>query len=293
MASVLFDNPGPKAIIRHRILAVVTVLVVGALVAFVVLRLAESGQFSAEKWQLFTFPLVHQRILSALVSTLTAFGIAAVLSLILGFVLAIGRLSSRRWISYPCLLFTELFRAIPVLILMMIVYYGLPPLGVTWVTPLVAVVTGLTLYNGSVFAEIFRAGVQSLPHGQAEAAYALGMSKGQVMRSILLPQAFRAMLPITLSQLVVVLKDTALGFIVTFQELLFLAKFYGGQLDYGSPIIPSTIVTGAIYIALCLLLAGIAKIVEIRTRADWVSRARRKGPVAPAPVEVGAGGAGA
>jgi len=293
MASVLFDNPGPKAIIRHRILAVVTVLVVGALVAFVVLRLAESGQFSAEKWQLFTFPLVHQRILSALVSTLTAFGIAAVLSLILGFVLAIGRLSSRRWISYPCLLFTELFRAIPVLILMMIVYYGLPPLGVTWVTPLVAVVTGLTLYNGSVFAEIFRAGVQSLPHGQAEAAYALGMSKGQVMRSILLPQAFRAMLPITLSQLVVVLKDTALGFIVTFQELLFLAKFYGGQLDYGSPIIPSTIVTGAIYIALCLLLAGIAKIVEIRTRADFVPRSRRKGPTAPPAAEVTTGSAGA
>jgi len=110
-----------------------------------------------------------------------------------------------------------------------------------------------------------------------------------VMRSILLPQAFRAMLPITLSQLVVVLKDTALGFIVTFQELLFLAKFYGGQLDYGSPIIPSTIVTGVIYIGLCLLLAGIAKIVEIRTRADWVSRARRKGPVLPAPSEVSAG----
>ena len=289
MASVLFDNPGPKAIVRHRILAVITILIVGALLAFVVVRLAESGQFTAEKWRLFTFPLVHERILGALGSTLTAFGIAAVLSLVLGFLLAIGRLSSRRWISTPCLLFTELFRAIPVLILMMIVYYGLPPLGVTWVTPLIAVVTGLTLYNGSVFAEIFRAGVEALPHGQAEAAYALGMSKGQVMRSILLPQAFRAMLPITLSQLVVVLKDTALGFIVTFQELLFLAKFYGGQLDYGSPIIPSTIVTGVIYIGLCLLLAGIAKIVEIRTRADWVSRARRKGPVLPAPSEVSAG----
>ena len=292
MASVLFDNPGPKARVRHRILAVITILVIVAVLAFVVLRLAESGQFSAEKWRLFTFPLVHQRILAALGSTLTAFGIAAVLSLILGFLLAIGRLSSRRWISYPCLLFTELFRAIPVLILMMIVYYGLPPLGVTWVTPLVAVVTGLTLYNGSVFAEIFRAGVQSLPHGQAEAAYAIGMTKGQVMRSILLPQAFRAMLPITLSQLVVVLKDTALGFIVTFQELLFLAKFYGGQLDYGSPIIPSTIVTGAIYILLCLLLAGIAKLVEIRTRADYVTRGRR-GASPPRPAEVAEASAGA
>jgi len=277
MSSVLFDVPGPKAILRHRLLGVVTVVVVLAILGFIFWRLFTTGQFAATKWQLFTFPLVHQRIIEATIATLSAFGMAAVLSLVLGIVLAIGRLSSRRWINVPVMLFTELFRAVPLLILMMIVYYGLPPLGVTFVTPIVAVVTGLTLYNGSVFAEIFRAGIESLPKGQGEAGYAIGLTKSQVMRTILLPQALRVMLPITISQLVVVLKDTALGFIVTYQELLFLAKFYGSQLQYGSPIIPSAIVAGSIYIGLCLLLAGVAKIVEIRTRAG-VGRRDKKLP---------------
>jgi glutamate transport system permease protein len=147
-------------------------------------------------------------------------------------------------------------------------YYGLPPLGVDFMTPFLAVVIALTLYNGSVLAEVFRAGVESLPKGQTEAGYAIGMRKSAVMAVIQYPQAIRAMMPVIISQLVVVLKDTALGFIVTFQELLFLAKFYGGQAQYGSPIIPSTIVFGTIYILLCLALSGVAKWVEVRSRRN-------------------------
>jgi glutamate transport system permease protein len=266
MSSVLYDVPGPRAIRRNRILGIVTVLVLAAGLTFVLYQFAQTGQFSAAKWRIFSFPLVQQKVLEATVATLTAFGMAAVLSLVLGFILAIGRLSQHAWIRLPVTWFTELFRAIPVLILMMIMYYGLPPLGVDFVTPLVAVVTGLTLYNGSVLAEVFRAGVESLPTGQKEAGYALGLRKSGVMSLILFPQAIRAMMPVIISQLVVVLKDTALGFIVTFQELLYLAKFYGAQVTYGSPIIPATIVFGTIYIALCLILAAIAKWVEIRTR---------------------------
>lgn len=278
MSSVLYDAPGPRAIRRHRILGILTVLVIAIGVGFVVYQFAQTGQFSAEKWRLFGFPLVQQKILEALGATLTAFGLAAVLSLVLGFILAIGRLSQHAWIRVPVTVFIELFRAIPVLILMMIMYYGLPPLGVTFVTPLVAVVTGLTLYNGSVLAEIFRAGVESLPSGQREAGYALGLRKSGVMSLILFPQAIRAMLPVIISQLVVVLKDTALGFIVTFQELLYLAKFYGAQVTYGSPIIPATIIFGSIYIVLCLILAGVAKWVEIRTRrSPKIAKPTRRG----------------
>lgn len=268
MTSVLYDVPGPRAIVRNRVLAVVTSVAVAAALGFVIYRLAVTGQFSAEKWELFTFPLVRENIIKATVTTLTAFGLAAVFSIALGLILSIGRLSSHAWIRTPVMLFTELFRAIPVLILMMIMYYGLPPLGVTFVTPLIAVVTALTLYNGSVLAEVFRSGVESLPSGQAESGYAIGLRKSGVMRLILFPQGIRAMMPVIISQLVVVLKDTALGFIVTFQELLYLAKFYGAQITYGSPIIPSTIVFGSIYIALCLALSGIAKWVEIRSRRN-------------------------
>jgi len=268
MSSVLYDVPGPKAIVRNRILAVVTVLVVLAILGFIVYRLAVTGQFTAEKWRIFTFPLVHQNIIDATLRTLSAFAVAAVASLVLGLLLSIGRLSDHAIIRVPVMLFTELFRAIPVLILMMIMYYGLPPLGVTFMTPFLAVVIALTLYNSSVLAEVFRAGIESLPKGQTEAGYAIGMRKSAVMLLIQYPQAIRAMMPVIISQLVVVLKDTALGFIVTFQELLYLAKFYGGQVTYGSPIIPSTIVFGTIYILLCLALSAVAKWVEVRSRRN-------------------------
>jgi glutamate transport system permease protein len=268
MSSVLYDVPGPRAIRRNRILAVLTAVVVAAALAFIVYRFIASGQFTADKWEIFTFPLVRQRILEATLTTLSAFGVAAIASLVLGLLLSIGRLSNHAVIRIPVMLFTELFRAVPVLILMMIMYYGLPPLGVDFMTPFLAVVIALTLYNGSVLAEVFRAGVESLPKGQTEAGYAIGMRKSAVMAVIQYPQAIRAMMPVIISQLVVVLKDTALGFIVTFQELLFLAKFYGGQAQYGSPIIPSTIVFGTIYILLCLALSGVAKWVEVRSRRN-------------------------
>ena len=285
MSSVLYDVPGPRARARNRVIAVVAILVVAAALTFVIMRLAETGQFTAAKWQLFTFPLVQQKIVGAILTTLSAFGLAAVLSLLLGFVLSVGRLSDHAWIRIPVSLFTELFRAVPVLILMMIMYYGLPPLGITFVTPFVAVVTGLTLYNGSVLAEVFRAGVESLARGQAEAGYAIGLRKSAVMTLILYPQAIRAMMPVIISQLVVVLKDTALGFIVTFQELLYLAKFYGSQVTYGSPIIPSTIVFGTIYILLCLALSGVAKWTEVRLSRS--PRAPKTTADAPAPVDSG------
>src|SRR5689334_9685293 len=264
MSSILFDAPGPKARARYRIFGVATAIVILLIVGFVLLRFAESGQFEAKKWQLFTFPLVQQTIAQSVGATLAAFGTAAVLSLVLGILLAFGRLSDRRWISAPCYGFTELFRAVPLLILMMIFYYGLPTIGVQGITPFTAVVAGLVLYNGSVLAEVFRAGIESLPRGQSEAGYAIGLPKSKVMTSILLPQAVRSMLPVIISQLVVILKDTALGFIVTYNEILFQAKYFGSQAQYGSPIIPSAIIAGVLYVGMCLILAGIAKWLEGR-----------------------------
>ncbi|WP_166981638.1 amino acid ABC transporter permease [Paramicrobacterium fandaimingii] len=268
MSTVLYDAPGPRARVRNRILAVITTLIVLGILGFIVYRFIISGQFTAQKWELFRYTAVWRAIGGATLTTLSAFAVAAVGSLLLGFILSVGRMSVHAWIRVPVTVFTEIFRAIPVLILMLIMYYGLPPLGFDFITPYIAVVTGLILYNGSVLAEVFRSGVESLPGGQSEAGYAIGMRKTAVMSIILYPQAIRAMMPVIISQLVVVLKDTALGFIITFQELLYLAKFYGSQVTYDSPIIPSTIIFGSIYIGLCLLLAGVAKWVELRSRSS-------------------------
>ena len=265
MSSVLYDVPGPRAIVRNRILSVVTVVIVLIILGLIVWRLAATGQFAAQKWYAFTFTKVWLDIGQAMINTLSAFIVAAVGALVLGFVLAIGRLSDHAWVRIPVGWIVEVLRAIPVLIFMFLLYYGLPSVGMK-MEPYWAVVIALIVYNGSVLAEVIRAGVESLPRGQYEAGYAIGLRKSGVMRLVLLPQAIRAMMPVIIAQLVVTLKDTALGFIITYEELLFYARFIGSQSTYGSPIVPATIIVGAIYIALCLLLSWIANAVEKRTR---------------------------
>ena len=265
MSSVLYDVPGPKAIARNRILAVITALLVLAGIAWVIWRFAVTGQFTAKKWELFTYSSIWALFGEATLNTLAAFAAAAVGALVLGFLLALGRLSDHAWVRVPVGWIIEILRAIPVLIFMMLLYYGLPVVGIK-MQPYWAVVIALIAYNGSVLAEVIRAGVESLPHGQSEAGYAIGLRKSGVMAFVLLPQAIRAMMPVIVAQLVVTLKDTALGFIITYHELLYLVKLLGSNAVYGSPLIPAAIVGGSIYVALCLALSYIARLLEKRLK---------------------------
>jgi glutamate transport system permease protein len=265
MTSVLFDAPGPRARLRYRILAVVGVLALAALIAYVVWRFNASGQFASKKWEWLQYKQVQQDLISAMFATLQAFAVGALLALLFGAIFAAGRLSDHRPVRIVGSVVVELFRAIPLLIMMFIFYYGLPVVGIK-LTPYVAVVLGLMLYNGSVLAEVFRAGILALPRGQAEAAYALGMGKTQVMTFILIPQALRSMAPVIVSQLVVLLKDTALGFLILYDELLHYATFIGNKGEYGRPFVPTTIVIGAMYITMCLLLTWLANYLQKREK---------------------------
>lgn len=265
MSSVLYDVPGPRAIVRNRILGVITIVVVLAILGFVLYRFWVTGQFTPEKWYAFTFTRIWEQFGLATLRTLAAFIVAAIGSLILGFVLAIGRLSDHAWVRVPISWITEVFRAIPVLIFMILLYYGLPVIGIK-MSSYWAVVIALVAYNGSVLAEVIRAGVESLPRGQREAGFAIGLRKSGVLRMILLPQAIRAMMPVIIAQLVVCLKDTALGFIITYPELLYFARTLGSNAVLGSPLIPAALVAGAIYVALCLALSYTAYVVERRLR---------------------------
>ena len=275
-ASVLYDQPGPRAKVRNRILAVATIVVVAGIVWFIISQFAAAGQFAPQKWAFLQSPRIMQGFIQGAVNTLTAFGLAAVLSLALGFILAVGRLSDHAWVRAIFSFLVETFRAIPLLILMMLLYYGLPTLDIK-MTPFTAVVIALTAYNGSVLAEAIRAGVVSLPKGQAEAAYAIGMRKYQVMTLILLPQAVKSMLPVIISQLVVALKDTALGFVITYQELLYQVKLVGNQISFGYPLIPAAMVGVVMYIGLCLILSGVARYAEYRiNKQPGTKKARAK-----------------
>ena len=265
MSSVLYDVPGPRAIARNRILGAATLVVVVALLALLLWRLFDTGQFTASKWQAFTYPNVWMQIGIHTWNTVSAFLVAAIGALILGFVLAIGRLSDHVWIRGPFMAIVEVLRAVPVLIFMILLFYGLPVIGIR-VPSYWAVVIALIAYNGSVLSEVIRAGVESLPRGQSEAGYAIGLRKSGVMRLVLLPQAIRAMLPAIIAQLVVTLKDTALGFVITYPELLYYARYLGGQASLDNPVIPAMIVVAAIYIGLCLILSFTAGVVEKRMR---------------------------
>jgi len=265
VTSVLYDVPGPRARLRNRLLSVVFTLVILGLLAYIARRFEATGQFDGLKWRQLTLPSIQRELLTGLRATLKAAALATVLALLFGAVFAGARLSDHRLLRWPASAVVELFRAIPLLILIFFWYYVPVQYGHALPT-LWALVLGLTLYNGSVLAEIFRAGIQAVAKGQSEAAYALGMRKGQVMASILMPQAVRSMLPTIVSQLVVLLKDTALGFIITYPELLSVGKQIGGRLTYGFPYLPTYLVVAAIYIAINGLLSITANGLERRTR---------------------------
>ncbi|MFB6724567.1 amino acid ABC transporter permease [Kribbella sp. NPDC056345] len=277
MSTVLYEVPGPKGKTRNRISNIIVVIAVLGAAAWLIHRMYTHGQFEGRLWRQFEYAAIQRELLTGLLNTLRAAGLAAVLALLFGAVFAAARISDHKWVRVPATYVVELFRAIPLLILMFFFYYA--NIQFQWgLTPFAAVVFGLTLYNGSVLAEIFRAGIAAVPKGQREAAYAIGLRKNQVVRLVLLPQAISAMLPAIVSQMVVLLKDTALGFIITYAELLYVAKQMGGRLTYGFPYIPTYIVTAIIYIGLCSLLSVLARYLEGR------SRRRRKITGAPPPI---------
>ncbi|MGP3986707.1 amino acid ABC transporter permease [Streptomyces sp. 3N207] len=263
-ASVLFDAPGPKARVRNLIYSVVGSLAVLGLIAWVCYRLYDKGQFAGELWDIFNYSGIRENILDALLSTLKVFALAGVFSLVFAVVLCVARLSDHKPVRWVAVVFIDLFRSIPLLITIFALWVGI--LGD--MTPMWALVLGLTIYNGCVQAEVLRAGVNAVPKGQVEAAYALGLRKTQVTASVLFPQAVRSMLPSIISQLVVTLKDTSLGFMILYPELLYSARLIANNTPVGGvyPTVQTVIVFGAIYIALCLVLAWLAKFVEQRGR---------------------------
>ena len=265
-ASVLFDAPGPRARIRNRLVTGVTVAVLAALVWVVIARLAGKGQLTAAKWKPFlTADLWRTYVLPGIQGTLTAAALSIVLALILGLLLGVGRLSPVAGVRWPCAVIVEFFRAVPVLIMMIFAYFlfALYDVFPSKYLALAGVVTGLTLYNSAVIAEIVRAGVASLPRGQTEAASALGLRWGQTMRAILLPQAITSMLPVLVSQLVVVLKDTAIGYQITFVEMVRQGTVIGST--YGN-YIPALIVIALLMISVNFALSAAATRLERRLR---------------------------
>lgn len=262
----LYDEPGPRGKSLNILISAICLIgIIGALI-WTLSALGSKGQLAPEKWLPFlTADMWRTYLLPGIMGTLQAAALAVVLATVLGILLGVGRMSGIRAMSYGCGAVVEFFRAMPLLILMIFCFqvfanYSLFP---STQLAMAAVVTGLTLCNAAVIAEIVRAGVHSLPRGQSEASMALGLGRGQMMRMILLPQAITAMLPPIVSQLVVALKDTALGYQITYVEAVRQGVQAGSAY---SNYIPALLVVAAVMIAINFALSQLAVTVENRLR---------------------------
>ncbi|PIM67957.1 amino acid ABC transporter permease [Streptomyces sp. JV178] len=279
--SNLYEVPGRRGVIRNRALAAVITAAFVWLGYVVYARFDERDQWAAEKWQpLLCADVWTTFILPGLEGTLKAAGLGIVLAGAFGLVFATARMSDHAWIRVPAAAVVEFFRAVPLLLLIFCAFFGSFALTGTTMSPFAAVVLGLTLYNGSVIAETLRAGVNSLPKGQAEAARALGMPKGQMMVLVLMPQAIVAMMPAIISQFIVLLKDSALGFIVGYDELV--DRGLNGIAANFSNVIPAALLVAAIFIAINTALDALAHWLQQRiSKGRKVTREPRRDTATP------------
>ncbi|MGI5199762.1 amino acid ABC transporter permease [Streptomyces sp. CA-288835] len=265
-APALYDAPGPRTRRRIRWGTAAVVLVFAALLVTLVTRLDAQGQFAEAKWGPLLDPTHEQFgqvwdfLGAGLLATLQAAAIAIALSLLLGTVLAVTRFTAAAWYRWAVVGCIEFLRGVPVVMSVFFAARVLPELGVD-LPVMWFLVIGLTLYNSVVIAEVIRAGIQALPKGQAEAAQAIGLTRSATLRLVLLPQAFRITLPALIGQLVVVLKDTSLGFIISYEELLRRGQIAVQTLE--NPL-QMFFVIGAIFIGVNFSLSKLAEAVERR-----------------------------
>jgi glutamate transport system permease protein len=265
------DPLGPRGRRRALIASVIGGLVLLGLLGVAIGKFSAAGQLDKARWEELLTTDGAKAFWRGLRATLKAAAAAVALSVTVGTVMALGRLSQRRVVRVLAGTYVQLFRALPSLLLILFGFFGLPALGIN-VTKYWALVVGLTLYNSAIFAEVIRAGVLSLPRGQAEAGYAVGMTRGQVQRLVVLPQAVSRMLPSLVAQGVVVLKDTSYGFVIGYEELLRTGQFAG---ESTASLLQAYLIVAIIYIAVCYSLSQLARWLEGR-------QARRYGHAAVA-----------
>ncbi len=273
--SVLFDAPGPRARLISTIIsiaAIVGLLALGVWLFLILNAPRQSGEielpglFDASRWNIF-FDFSRpeyaegtwRSIGLGLWNTLRAAAVAAVGAILLGIAFSLMRSARSAWVRVPVTWLQEFLRGMPVLLMMLFILL-IASTGEFW-----AVVVALVLYNGTIIGEALRAGLLALPRGQREAALSVGMRELQSKMLVEFPQAFRQMLPIIVAQLVVLLKDTSLGFIVGYPELIRgtmhnLSNYHGNRYLFSL-----FVVTLLIYLAINLTLSWFARSLAART----------------------------
>lgn len=280
-ATVLYDAPGPKGRRNNRIYSLIAGIIFLAIIGWVAWTLNNNGQFEGRLWTPFLDTQTWTTyLLPGLRGTLFSAFASILLACVFGVVLGLGRLSENRLVRWICGVIVEFFRAIPVLLLMIFAYQLFAVYNVVPSRHLAfsAVVFALTLYNGSVIAEILRSGIRSLPKGQTEAAKALGLSHRLTMYRVLLPQAIAAMMPALIAQMVIALKDSALGYQIGYIEIV---RSGIQSASYNQNFLASLVIVGIIMVLINWGLTTLAQRIERQLRAGRA----RKNIIAKVPEE--------
>lgn len=242
----LYEAPGPKTLAKIRVGTAVTAVLVALLLGFVVYQFWATGQLSPRYWMFFTQLSTWSYLLAGLRGTLTVALTAGGIALVLGLALMLGRTSGIRVLEAACRVVTDFFRGVPSLLLIYFFFLVVPQYGIRmssfWMLAL-----PVALAASGVLAEVFRAGVNAVPRGQTEAALALGMSPFRVKLKIVLPQAIRYVIPSLISQLVVVVKDTTVAYVVSYPDMLQNARVLITNYD---ALVSTYLVVAVIYILL-------------------------------------------
>ena len=261
MRDALYEEPGPKTRRKMIVGSALSLVVLVALLAWVVWRFWVTGQLSGRYWELFTWRTTWRYLLAGLEGTFAVALTAAVLSLVLGLVLMLGRTSHIRPLSALCAVLTNVLRGVPSLLFIYFFFFAMPNLGIKmsafWMLCL-----PVTLAASGVLAEVFRAGVNAVPRGQTEAGLSIGLSRWKVKTKIVLPQAIRYVIPSLISQLVVVVKDTALAYVVSYPDLMQNAQVLRTNYD---ALVSTFLVVAVIYILINSLINRAAVAVSRRT----------------------------
>jgi glutamate transport system permease protein len=287
MTSVLYDVPGPKTRRRSLVSSIIAGVLVAAGLGWVIWTLAkprisangneQPGIFDGSRWDIFNDLALWRGVLAGVQGTLGMAVVAAALALVIGIAFSFGRTAKTALIRVPVTVVLEFFRGMPVLLMMLFILLVFST-GAYW-----AGVLALGVYNGAIIGEALRAGIASLPRGQRESGLAIGLRPVQARLLIEFPQAFRQMLPIIIAQLVVLLKDTSLAYVIGYPELLRkvvnqMSNFYGNRYFFSLFFLALII-----YLAINLSLSWLARVIARRTAGGHAPRRAR-------PVTGGPGG---
>lgn len=252
LEDILFGAPSPQARTVTRVVSAIALAALLLLAAGIVWRFHSAGQLEARFWNFFAWPTTWAFLAKGLLGTMASAAMAAVIALSLGLVLLVGRLAQTRLVRWPSIAIIEFLRGTPTLLLIYVCFLVLPAVGVKLGTYwMLTLPVGLS--TAAVVAEVYRAGVLAVPRGQTDAARSLGLTEAQVFFSIVFPQALRYIIPALVAQLVIVVKDTTFGYVVTYGELMQNAKVLIA--NYHS-LVPVYLIVAALY---CLVNYAISR----------------------------------